>query len=276
MAAESNDLRKARVRVALATMTTLLTTDGKEKRSKKGEITGRYLQQYALGLVARFTEIITDNLGLNPPVEEQIQCLGAMEEMIKVCKLHVCIARPQMSACLLSALASDELRSASFSCWEAMLSNMGEGDLRAQIETTFFVIGRYYAEFDERTKTKARKLLEALFEKETRVLVDFAHKLPSLKHVQGLEYIEPELQKLRSTLQTLDKRDSFAIFGERLSHENPGVVERALVELLDFVADDQEFLQASAISEQPDPVVSALLRSLLDCSPCPNSLTAAP
>ncbi|KAK3330577.1 hypothetical protein B0H66DRAFT_579779 [Apodospora peruviana] len=260
---EANDARKTRVRAALTTMTTILTADNKEKKAKKGEIIGRYLQQHALGLAARFSEVITDTLGLHPPVQEQRQCLGAMEEMIKICNLYVCVARPQISACLISALTSDELRSAAFSCWEVMLTYMGEADVKAQIETTFFIIGHYWSDFDDKTRQKARTLIEILLAKYHPILLEYSNKLPSLKSIRELADIVKKLEALRSPL---DKRQAFAVFGERLSHENPGVVERALIELVGFVAANQDYLQASAISEQPDSVVTALMRSLLDCS----------
>lgn len=243
-------------------MTTWLT-DGKDKKSKKGDVIGRYLQQHALGLAARLSETITDSLGQHPPIQEQKQCLGAMEEMIKTCKTYVSIARPQMSACLLDALASNDLRSAAFSCWEAMLTHMGDADTRAQLETTFFIIGHYWAESDEKTQQKAKGLIETLLEKKTPILMEFADKLPSLKTIPELANVVKRLESLRSGL---DKRESFLVFAERLGHENPGVVERGLIELLDYVSENQDFLQASTISEQPDSVVTTLMRSLLDCS----------
>src|SRR5438105_3702776 len=125
-------------------MATLLLADQKEKRTKKSHIVGRYLQQHALGLTARLSEVINDFWQSHPPVSEQRRCLGAMEEMIRICNAYVCIARPQISACLNSALASDELRSGAFSCWEVLLTHMEEADVEALIEPTFFIIGYYW------------------------------------------------------------------------------------------------------------------------------------
>src|SRR5690606_21994296 len=141
------------VREALTTVATLLLTDQKDKdKKKKSQVVGRYLQQHALGLTARLSEVINDSWLLHPPVSEQRRCLGAMEEMIRICNSFVCIARPQISACLISALASDDLRSAAFSCWEVMLTHMEEADVEALIETTFFIIGHYWKLFDRLTK----------------------------------------------------------------------------------------------------------------------------
>ncbi len=247
-------------------MSTLLFVDGqKDKRSKKSQIVGRYLQQHALGLTARLSDVITEVWPSYSPVSEQRRCLGAMEEMIRVCKSFVCIARPQISACLISALASDDLRSDAFSCWEAMVTHMEEADLEALIETTFFIIASYWKTFDAATKQKAKSLLSTLLEeKDYRdVLVKHAHTLPSLAQIDELQELCKALDTLRGTL---DNREAFAVFAERLKHENPGVVEQALVELVAFLEKHQGYLQTSAISEQPDSVVAALSRSLLDCS----------
>ena len=282
--AEANETRKARVslpnpterpgtnstqvRAALTTMATLLLpdqkADQKEKRPKKSQIVGSFLQQHALGLTSRLSEVINDTWLSRPPVSEQRRCLGAMEEMIRVCNSYVCIARPQISACLISALASDDLRSAAFSCWEAMLTHMEEADVEALIETTFFIIGSYWKSFDGATRKKARDLISTLLQKgHQETLTKHAHTLPSLNHVVELRDLCKALDTLRDTL---DNRAAFAVFAQRLNHENPGVVEQALVELLAFLDKNQDYLQTSAISEQPDSVVATLSRSLLDCS----------
>ncbi|KXX76695.1 Protein kinase rad3 [Madurella mycetomatis] len=261
--AEANEARKARVRAALNTMASLLLADQKDKRTKKSHMVGRYLQQHALGLAARLSEVINDTLLLRPPVAEQKQCLGAMEEMIRICNSYVCIARPQISACLISAMASDELRSAAFSCWEVMLVEMEEADVEAQIETTFFIIGYYWQSFDETTRRKAKNLISTLLNKYQRIVVDYSHRLPSLSHIDELADLCKALDNLCTPL---DNRDTFAVFAQRLKHENPGVVEQALVELVAFLEKNQDYLQTSAISEHPDSVVTTLARALLDCS----------
>lgn len=65
-------------------------------RKQAGNIVGRFLEMYVLGLMARLADVINDRQYLLPPVEEQKRCLRAMEEMIKLCKAYVRIARPQV------------------------------------------------------------------------------------------------------------------------------------------------------------------------------------
>jgi serine/threonine-protein kinase ATR len=244
-------------------MAALLLADQKEKKTKKSDIVGRYLQQHALGLTARLSEEINGTWTSRPLVSEQRRCLGAMEEMIKVCKSYVCIARPQISACLVSALTSDDLRAAAFSCWEAMLTHMEEADVEALIETTFFIIGHYWKSLDPATKKKAHDLIVTLLKDYSGLLKAYSNRLPSLSHIEELADVCKKLEALRVPL---DNREAFAVFAQRLDHENPGVVEQALVELVTFLDKNQQYLQASAVSEQPDSVVTTLTRSLLDCS----------
>jgi len=279
------------VRAALTTLASLLSPDkdkkdNKDKKAKKTHVIGRYLQQHALGLVSRLSEVITDTLGQQPPVQEQRRCLGAMEEMIRICKSYVCVARPQaspriittlckgsgklewltyvqISACLLSALAVDELRTCAFSCWAVMLTHMEETDVESQLETTFFLISHYWKVFNEEARSKVKSLLVTLLEKHQPILASYADRLPSLSHIDELADLSRQLDTLRVPL---GRREAFVLFAERMKHENPGVVEQTLIELIGFLRKHQDYLQVSAINEQHDSVVTTLMRSLLDCS----------
>ena len=77
-------------------MATIVLTANKEMKQKKGNVTGRFLQIHMLGLMARFADIINDAMVTNTTIQEQLRCIRAMEEMIKVCKDYIRIARPQV------------------------------------------------------------------------------------------------------------------------------------------------------------------------------------
>lgn len=77
-------------------MANLLFAGTKDTRQKKGQIIGRFLQQHALGLTARLAEVINDTMLQHPPILEQRRCVFALEEMIKVSKSYIRIARPQV------------------------------------------------------------------------------------------------------------------------------------------------------------------------------------
>jgi serine/threonine-protein kinase ATR len=69
------------------------------KDVKEKSVVGRFLENYMLGLMASLADVINDRLSSSAPVEEQKRCLRAMEEMIKVCRTYVRLARPQVSDC---------------------------------------------------------------------------------------------------------------------------------------------------------------------------------
>lgn len=144
-----------------------------------------------------------------------------------------------------------------------MLTEMDEASVETQIETTFFLIGHYWKSFDDASKKKARTLISTLLDKYQRIVVDYAPRLPSLR---GIDELGDLCKALDNLCTPLDNRDTFVVFAQRLNHEHPGVVERALAELVAFLEKNQDYLQTSAISEQPDSVVTTLMRSLLDCS----------
>ncbi|KAK4162009.1 hypothetical protein QBC43DRAFT_216438 [Cladorrhinum sp. PSN259] len=261
-AAEIGDHQKNRIRNALSIMASLLTGP-KQENITKSQLIGSWLAPLTLGLTQRLVEVISQTTESYLGIREQRRHLRAMEEMARICGPYISGARPLMSASLISALASPELRSRALACWEAMMVHMEDPDVESQIEATFFVINSYYNSSDEETKNVARSLLRTLLDKNKPLMVKYANRLPSLTHLDGLQDISKEIQGLRTRLNT---RDAFAIFAQRLTHENPGVVEQALIELVDFLQEHQDYLQISAIGEHPDPVVSALTRSLLDCS----------
>lgn len=144
-----------------------------------------------------------------------------------------------------------------------MLTNLGEEDVEALIETTFFIIGEYWPVFDEVSKEKSRSLLRFLLKEFGEILQSAANKLPSLGHIGELSEFWGQLNARRTTM---DPRNAFAVFIQRLLHENSGVVQKGLSELSEFLRQHQGYLQTSAISEQPDPVVMELARALLDCA----------
>ncbi|TEA10637.1 Protein kinase rad3 [Colletotrichum sidae] len=256
---------------SINTVCVTIMAANKEARPKKGNTIGRFLQSYILGLMARLADVINDMPLLCPPPEEQRRCIRAMEEMIRLCKAYVRIARPQISACLLSAMAQDELREAAFSCWAALLKYLEAEDVEVLLETNFFVIDHYWPLFSAGTRATAKELVVTLLKQFNAVIVENIWKLPSLAHITDLADVEMQLRDLRQK-QPIASRTTFAIFAERISHDNSGVVLQALSELVIHLKQSGGYLQTSAIGQQVDPVVSTLLRALLDCATKYNAL----
>ncbi|PNH72660.1 hypothetical protein VD0001_g4888 [Verticillium dahliae] len=90
-ASDADEERKPRIVNALTWMATKVMAPSREPRSKKhsANIIGRFLESYMLGSISRLVDVINDRMLSAPPVEEQLQCLRAMEEMIRLCKAYV-------------------------------------------------------------------------------------------------------------------------------------------------------------------------------------------
>ncbi|POS80813.1 protein kinase rad3 [Diaporthe helianthi] len=264
MSVEGDESAKASARSALTMVANLLMAAPRDGKRKGGHhVIGRFLREHALGLSARMVEVINNASPVPPPMRERKLCIKTMEEMIVLAKEYIRMARPQISVCLLSALSSDELRTTAFACWYSMMTHVGEDDVEELIETTFFIIGQYWFFFAEESREQSKALLRFLLSNHEAVLNNTLAKLPSLGHISELSELWGKIDARRPPLDT---RAAFALFIERLHHENAGVVQKGLLELSDYLRHNQGYLQASAISEQPDSVVKNLARALLDCT----------
>ncbi|KAI0913098.1 phosphatidylinositol 3 [Ustulina deusta] len=260
-AADADESRKPHIRNALNQMASMiLVANGESKR--KSHATGRFLHHHALGLMAQLTDVINDVSVIRAPFHERRRCITAMEEMIRIGKNDVRIARPQISACILAALSHDELRVAAFSCWASMMYFFEESEVDILIETTFYLINQYWSTFEEASQQLAKDLIIFLLEKQQPTVEKYIGKLPSFSHIKELSGIESKLSKLRSPV---DNHTAFFLLAERIYHETSGVVLHALRDLAEYLQRHQGYLQASAVSEQPDSIVSNLVRALLDC-----------
>ncbi|KAF2971363.1 hypothetical protein GQX73_g2258 [Xylaria multiplex] len=259
--ADADENRKPFIRGALSQIASMILIANGESK-KKSQSTGRFLHHHALGLMALLTDVINDPSVIRAPFHERRRCIKAMEEMIRIGKNDVRIARPQISACILAALSHDELRVAAFSCWASMLFSFEESEVDILIETTFYLIIEYWSSFEETSQQLAKDMIEFLLEKQQPTIEKYIRKLPSFSHIKELSSIEAKLSKLRSPV---DNRTAFFLLAERIYHETAGVVLHALRDLAEYLQRHQGYLQASAVSEQPDSIVSNLARALLDC-----------
>jgi serine/threonine-protein kinase ATR len=142
-----------------------------------------------------------------------------------------------------------------------MLSNLDDDDVEMMLESTFSTIIQRWESFNEVTRRRAEATLQYLLKHRTRLIRNMIVNLPSLSQFPQLEDVEKRLIKIRTPT---DVGNAFQIFSRRVRHENSGVVTQALIELKAYLRLHQSFLQASAVSEQPDVVVGLLVRSILD------------
>jgi serine/threonine-protein kinase ATR len=145
-----------------------------------------------------------------------------------------------------------------------MIVNFDQEDIDDLLDTTFFLILEYWSVSNETSRRLMEAMIMDVFERRIPAMSNqTVYRIPLLSKVPDLQKYEDMLGKVR---EPVDASTAFAIFADRLGHEHSGVVLLTLSELVEYLKESQEYLQTSAISEHPDPVVSRLLRGVLDCA----------
>ena len=85
--------------------------------------------------------------------------------------------------------------------------------------------------------------------------------IPSIGNVPILSKFDGEVGKLKAKMNTKRHLEAFTV---RCQSDNGLVVSCAVEELYAFLKKNQSFLHELAVTEHPDPVLAALMRSLLD------------
>jgi len=142
-----------------------------------------------------------------------------------------------------------------------LLTTLGEEDVEYLINPTFAIIAQHWESFNSTVQERTYQMVSLLLKNHPGMVREMVNAIPSIDKIPLLSKFETELGKLRAQM---DHRHQFQAFTMRCQEENATVVLRALTELEHYLIIHQSFLQASAISEQPDPVIADLVRSLLD------------
>ena len=167
----------------------------------------------------------------------------------------------KICACLQSAIDDPELCNDAFIAWIVLLTTLGEEDVEYLINPTFAIIAQHWSSFNPAVQERTYQMISLLLKTHAGMVREMVNAIPSIDNIPLLSKFGTELGKLKAQM---DHRHQFQAFAMRCKEENATVVLRALTELESYLINHQSFLQASAISEQPDPVIADLVRSLLD------------
>jgi len=155
----------------------------------------------------------------------------------------------------------DVLRKHAFDAWATVMCELPEEDVLPLMGQTFAIVLQYWEHLPDDAQEQVREMIIELFDRYPKQLEDLVHNLPSLSPIQLMA--KQEL-KLKTWKEKKDLRRRFLDFATRCRNENSAVVEQALFELSIFLQQEQSFIHTTAMGEQPDVVVSELMRSLLD------------
>ncbi|KAL3460576.1 hypothetical protein BJX64DRAFT_278456 [Aspergillus heterothallicus] len=230
--------------------------------TKKVNLVGHFIEEHVLGIITQFAHAINDFQVRQPLVEKKrhIMAIGAM---IKVAPGHVGSALPQICACLRSALEIEELCNHAFTVWGVLVSSLQEEEVEPLLDQTLSIIIKHWSTFTEETKDFAYELVEHILGSHSELLKDIFGTMPSLASVPVFVKFENQINQMKATM---DVRSHFLAYSRRCLSENTTVVEQALTELVSYLSRHEEFVHRSVLSEQPDPAVAHLVRSLLDCA----------
>ncbi|KAI9786756.1 MAG: serine/threonine-protein kinase M1 [Peltula sp. TS41687] len=258
VAGDEDEGKRARAHRGIILLANL--TPRKSHQSRKLNAIGAFFEDSVLGINVQFSDAVNES-PISHSIPEKKRCLRGIEEMIKLAKGHISIALPQIGACLQSAMEMDDLRDQAFSVWATMMMTLEEDDLRLMVENTFSIVVSIWNSLEPNTKERAIIMVTHLFENHPTLIDEKIGLLPSLQSIPGLSNVEEVFQTFKSQVE---KRQNFQAFIQRCQHENVTVVSQALKELLPYLRENQSFLHQMAVSEQPDPIVSELMRVLLD------------
>lgn len=146
--------------------------------------------------------------------------------------------------------------------WGVLVSSLHEDEVEPLLDQTLSIVIKYWNAFHEQSRNFAYRLVEHILETHSELLQDIFGTMPSLSSIPVLAGFEAKINALKDKM---DVRSHFVAFARRCLSENATVVEQALSELVSYLEEHAEFVHRSVLSEQPDPVVAHLVRSLLDC-----------
>lgn len=143
-----------------------------------------------------------------------------------------------------------------------MISSLSEEDLEPIIDQTLAIVIRYWDKLTDESRNRACQLIDHILTNHSSLVRDTFNTMPSLASIPEMAVFDAKINDMRAQM---DVRSQFLALIRRCQSENATVVEQALMELSPFLSANEEFLHDSVLSEQPDPVIAQLTRSLLDC-----------
>lgn len=142
-----------------------------------------------------------------------------------------------------------------------MISCLGEDEIGPMVDPTFAFIAQHWESFHHKLQLQTHETLSQLMRSHSDLVRDAVKTIPSLASIPVMSKFEEEIRRLKNQM---DIKHQFQAFSQRCQSENATVVIRALTELESYLVEHQQFLHEIAMHEQPDPVISQLIRSVLD------------
>lgn len=144
-----------------------------------------------------------------------------------------------------------------------MIGILGEDEVGPLVDPTFAIMAHQWARFNDDVRGQAHDMVSQLFKSFPTLIRDIAGTIPSLALIPLMSKFEDEIGRIKDQM---DIKSHYQAFSQRCQNENPIVVTRALDELEAYLLEHQSYIHEAAVREQPDPIVSQLVRSVLDAA----------
>lgn len=228
--------------------------------SRRSDMLPLFLESNALEIITLFTSKLDDTQVRETNVERR-RCILAIGEFTKLCKVRMRPVLPQICACLRSAMNEQVLRDAAFRAWSAMVSSLGEDDMVGVLDSTFALTVKYWSSLDPEIRGIVQTMIAAVFQKHVDILRENYDTVPSLSGIPELSSYETDLVRLR---RQADDNILLAAFSIRLQDDMAIVVERALIEMTEYLRRKHQFVRQCIVQETVSEEVPVLIRQLLD------------
>ncbi|KAF2724888.1 hypothetical protein K431DRAFT_261173 [Polychaeton citri CBS 116435] len=261
LAAEASAQRKSRAYQAFQTFANLAEREpGKRKaHSNAAKTVTEFLEKHILGILTHLSAFLES--GNNRSSVEKTLHLKALTEMIQIARTNCGIALPQIRACLQSATDQPHLCENAFHAWLVLLSVLNSEDIAAVIDQVFAVTVQHWDILSPEMQQEIHEAIAKVIREHNSVFRDHVSTLPSLASIPLLSKFAAEFERLKAaeSVESLCRA-----FTRRLLDESNSVSSQAIKELVPFLEEYQDFIHETASSEQPSPVITGLLRALLD------------
>ncbi|KAK6341722.1 serine/threonine-protein kinase M1, variant 2 [Orbilia brochopaga] len=229
------------------------------KKEKNVDMLQSFFEAHVLGIITQYSDVLF-SVRVKHSMSEKRRNLKAIGDMIRLGKIGIISGLPQISACLSSTLDVKGLQETAIAGWSAFMAELPSIDVTPYFPVVFCLLLKHWGDFDESSRKLSANLVTGIFERHWPALQEEADVLPLLNFDPAFKDYERRLANSRRS----DLKERLRILALRSTHENPLVVEQALVELKQYLETNEQFIRSITNDEIPDSIVAEVIRSLLD------------
>ncbi|KAL1916083.1 uncharacterized protein VTP21DRAFT_6087 [Calcarisporiella thermophila] len=244
----------------------LSSKDGEEgrEREKEEERTegslSQFLKQYFLGILTSISDYINDSRG-QYMISKKVKTVRSLTELLKLIGADIHTVTPQIMAMLQTVLNQPQLREVALHAWQVFIKTLKIEHIGPLLNQIIAILLKVFPDCTPSQSQEIVNIFEHLIIKNGRRMKNF---FPDVGVLPDYPELAPFRTVLRAAQDKLDQMERLQRLLRRVAHENPILSQNALVELKNLLEEQQEHLCQRMLAETVDPVVSELIRVLLE------------